>query len=89
MVCRACAVLPALDAQLAKGRREGTAGSIVALVLGIMLLIGTLAWGLPALGGSGYGRKGTARLVGLGCGLGLVLIIAAVRNLRIYGSKKR
>lgn len=88
LVCRGCAALPALNAQLEQGRRSGVAGAWAALVGGVALLFVTLAWGIPALGGYGSGKRFTARLVGLGVGLGIVLIVAGVRNLRIYGSKQ-
>jgi hypothetical protein len=88
LVCRACAALPALNARLEEGRRSGKAGAWAALVGGVALLLMTCAWGFPELAGPGIGKRVTARLVGLGIGLGLVLIVAGVRNLRIYGSKK-
>jgi hypothetical protein len=87
LVCRACAALPALDAQIAQGRRSGKAGAWVALLGGVALTFVTLAWGIAELGSHGYGKRLTARLIGLGVGLGIVLIAAGVRNLRIYGSK--
>ncbi len=87
LVCRACAALPALDAQLDQGRRSGRAGSIAAIVAGATILVLTLFWGIPELTGPGFGKRLTARLVGLGLGLGLVLIVSGTRNLRIYASK--
>ncbi|APR83418.1 Hypothetical protein A7982_08767 [Minicystis rosea] len=86
LVCRACAVLPALDARMAQGKREGKAGAIAAVVIGIMLIVGTLALGIPSLSGPGYGKRFNARLIGLGLGLGIVALVAGVRNLRLYKS---
>jgi hypothetical protein len=87
LVCRACAALPALDAQIEQGRRSGKVGAGVAIAGGVALLALTLAWGIPELGGYGQGQRLTARLVGLGVGLGIGMIVAGARNLRIYDSK--
>lgn len=55
---------------------------------GLLLLLVTLAWGIPQLIGSEYGTKATAKIVGLGLGIGIVLIAAGVRDLRLYRLKK-
>lgn len=89
-MCRACAVLPAAEAQLAQGQKAGLASAVAGLVFGALLVVGTLWWGIPMFAGSSrYEGRFIGRLVGLGLGLGLVALIVSWRNFQIYRRAKR
>jgi hypothetical protein len=90
LVCRACAVLSAADAQLAQGRRAGVAGAVVGLVFGVVLVVGSLFWGVPILAGSGrhYELRMVSRVLGLGLSLGIAAIVVSWRNYRTFSARK-
>jgi hypothetical protein len=90
LVCRACAVLPAAEAQLAQGRRAGLTGAIIGLVFGVLLVAGSLAWALPILAGSGrhYEMRFVSRALGVGLGLGIAAIVVSWRNYRTFTAPK-
>lgn len=77
LVCRGCAGTMEANARMGVGRDTTKVGAVVGIAVGIMLLVGAVGLIVAA-----ELTKFNARIVGLLIGLGIVSIVASVRNLK-------